>query len=143
MAAGAKGRTKACDDREARDRLARAREFMEVAGLVVDEKDPQDHSFVYSNASGSLAVLAGIAASDAACCKALGKRSRGQSHDEAIGLIEQITPGGKEAGKSLRALLRLKDRAQYGAFALGGGDLKSLMRQSQRLVEFAEEVLKR
>lgn len=116
---------------------------MEVATLVVDEKDPQDHSSVYSNASGSLAVLAGIAASDAACCKALGKRCRGQSHDEAVFLLEQITPGGKSAGKNLRALLRLKDRAQYGAFAIGGGDLKSLMRQAQRLVAFAEDVLQR
>lgn len=33
--ATAKGRTKACDDREAKERLARAREFMEVADLVL------------------------------------------------------------------------------------------------------------
>ena len=141
--ARATGRTKECDDQEARERLARAREFIEVADLVVDEKDAQDFSYVYSSAAGSLAVLAGIAASDAACCKALGHRSRGQNHDEAIGLLERITPGGKEAAKTLRALLRLKNQAQYGVFALGGTDLKLLMRQAERLVAFAEDVLQR
>jgi hypothetical protein len=55
--------------------MARAREFLEVAELIVDEKD-QDASFVYASSAASLAVLAGIAASDAACCKALQERSR-------------------------------------------------------------------
>lgn len=66
-----KGRRRPCGDAEAQQRMARAREFLEVAGLAMSEQDPADDSYVYSSAAASLAVLAGIAASDAACCKAL------------------------------------------------------------------------
>jgi hypothetical protein len=106
-------RTRSCSSSDAKKRLARAREFLDIAELVVDEKASKDDSYVYSSAAASLAVLSGIAASDAACCKALGKRSRGDNHNEAMALLEQITPGGKAAGKNLQTLLGTKDRAQY------------------------------
>lgn len=66
--------------------MARAREFLEVAELVVDERDQGD-SFVYASSAAALAVLAGIAASDAACCMALQERSRSESHRDAEQLL--------------------------------------------------------
>ena len=48
---------------------------MEVATLIMDEAEPDPD---WANAAAALAVLAGISASDAACCKALGRRSRSQ-----------------------------------------------------------------
>jgi hypothetical protein len=88
-------------------------------------------------------VLAGIAASDAACCKALGKRSRAQDHRQAASLLGQVTPGGKTAAKSLERLLNLKDEAHYGLFDVGGNALKASLRQAGQLADFADEVLRR
>jgi hypothetical protein len=116
-----------------------ARKFLEVAELVSNQgKDPE-----YSSQAASLAVLAGIAASDVACCKALGRRSRGQDHHDAEDLIGQVEPGGRDAAKTLRRLLNLKDQAQYGLIDVSGGDLRAVLRQAADLVKFAEAVLRR
>lgn len=138
-----KGRTRKCGEADARRRLARAREFFEIAELAMSEQDPGDHSYVYASAAASLAVLAGIAASDSACCMALGECSRADGHDEAAQLIRTITPGGDDAAKDLAVLIGLKDRAQYGAMALGGQDLKRLMRRAESLLDFADRVIRR
>lgn len=84
MAKGSRARP--CDANQAKQRMARAREFLEVAELVVDERDQGD-SFVYASSAAALAVLAGIAASDAACCMALQERSRSESHRDAEQLL--------------------------------------------------------
>jgi hypothetical protein len=97
----------------------------------------------YASAAAALAVLAGIAASDAACCAALGRRSRGQDHMQATELVEQIAPGGAQAANALRRLLNLKDEAHYGFFDVGGQDLQSALRQAQVLVELAAAVVQR
>lgn len=97
----------------------------------------------YASAAAALAVLAGIAASDAACCAALGRRSRGQDHQQATRLIEQVEPGGTQAANALRRLLSLKDEAHYGFFDVGGQDLKASIRQAERLVDFAEAAIRR
>jgi hypothetical protein len=107
--------------------------------LVVGEGEDIE----YSSPAAALAVLAGIAASDAACCKALGRRSRGQEHRAAVALLEKVQPGGKGAANSLNRLLNLKDEAHYGLFDVGGRDLKTAMRQASELVRFAERVLQR
>ena len=132
-------RTQECSERDARARLNHARQFLEVAELVAGEGGDRE----YSSAAASLAVLAGIAAADAACCKALGRRSRGQDHRQAADLIEQVEPGGKEAGSTLRRLVALKDEAHYGLFDIRGNDLRAVLRQAHRLVDFAAKVVMR
>jgi hypothetical protein len=122
--------------------MDRAREFLEVAELVVDEKD-QDASPVYASAAASLAVLAGIAASDAVCCKALQERSRSQNHRDAEQLLAQVTPGGKKAAGDLRELLNLKDKAQYGFLKMSVPEVQKVLRRASQLVDFATEVLGR
>ena len=133
------GRTQPCSETDARTRLGHARKFLDVAELVADE----GADIEYSSAAAALAVLAGIAASDAACCRALGRRSRGQDHREAAGLVEQVTPGGKQAANSLRRLIGLKDEAHYGLFDVGGQNLQAALRQARALVGFADRVLQR
>lgn len=135
-------RVRPCDGNQAAQRMARAREFLEVAELVVDEKD-EDASFVYASSAASLAVLAGIAASDAACCKALQERSRSENHRDAEQLLAQINPGGKEAAGDLRELLNLKDKAQYGFLKMTVPEVRKVMRRANRLVDFAAEALSR
>ena len=61
-----------CDAADARKRLGDAEKYLEVAQLVAIED-----SFEAHNVAAGLAVLAGIAAADAACCKALNESSRG------------------------------------------------------------------
>lgn len=135
-------RTRPCDANQAKQRMERAREFLEVAELVVDEKD-RDASVVYASSAASLAVLAGIAASDAACCGVLRERSRSENHRDAEQLLAQITPGGKRAAGDLRELLNLKDKAQYGFLKMSVPEVRKVMRRANRLVEFATEVLSR
>jgi hypothetical protein len=133
------GRTQPCSVAQARTRLGHARKFLDVAELVASEGEDLE----YASPAAALAVLAGIAASDAACCKALGRRSRGQDHRQAEALVEQIVPGGKQAANSLRRLLNLKDEAHYGLFDVGGQDLQAALRQAKSLVTFADRVMQR
>jgi hypothetical protein len=135
----AAAQTQTCSSQDAKTRLVHARKFLEVAELVAGEGDELE----YSSAAAALSVLAGIAASDAACCKALGRRSRGQDHRAAIELVEQVEPAGKDAGNALRRLLGLKDEAHYGLFDVGGADLRAALRQAKALVDFAARVLVR
>jgi hypothetical protein len=133
------GHTQQCSEADARTRLSHARKFLDVAELVAGEGQDID----YASPAAALAVLAGIAASDAACCKALGRRSRGQDHREAATLLDQVAPGGAQAASSLRRLLQLKDEAHYGLFDVGGQDLKAALRQARSLVKFATETMQR
>ena len=61
-------RSRQCDAVDARKRLADAEKYLEVAELVSSEDTLESH-----NVATGLAVLAGIAAADAACCKVLGE----------------------------------------------------------------------
>lgn len=132
------GRTQACGPAEARAKLSRAKRFLEMADLVKDEPDPD-----FMSVAAALAVLAGIAASDAACCKALGLRSRGQNHHDAEQLLEEIASGGREAANALRRLINLKDEAHYGFYNISQQSLKSSMNRARKVIDFAEDVLRR
>lgn len=138
----AAGRTQDCSIAEARRRLAHARKFLDATTFIADDRndygDPE-----FASAAASLAVLAGIAASDAACCKALGLRPRGQDHREAGRLVAQIVPGGRPAAHSLRRLLDLKDEAHYGFYDVSGPHLVRALREAATFVAFAEDVLRR
>ena len=132
------GRTQVCGRSEAITRSSSAQKFLEVARLIESEDDGALRSV-----AASLAVLAGIAAADAACCSALGRRSRGDDHHDAEALVAMILPDGSEAATALRRLINLKDKAQYGIIHVSRDDLKAAMRQAERLVDFANEVIRR
>lgn len=131
-------RTQPCDQRDASTRISSAEKFLEVARLIEGEDEG-----AFGSVATSLAVLAGIAASDAACCSALGRRARGDDHHDAEALLETIVPSGKEAAIALHRLIDLKDKAQYGIIFVSRDELKVAMRQSQKLVDFAKAVRRR
>jgi hypothetical protein len=135
-----RGRTQQCTAADARSRREHARKFLEVAELVATEESDNPES---CNVAASLAVLAGIAACDAACCDALGRRSRGQDHREAEAFVAQIEPDGVAAARQLRRLLNVKDAAQYGFINLSGAELRGVLRQASHLLSFAEQVRQR
>lgn len=124
---------------EATVRLNQARKFLDVAELVAVESELPSSASV----SASLAVLAGIAAADAACYLALGRRSRGQAHAEASRLVERIEPGGKKAAQAFRRLIDLKDTAHYGIITVTPSKLEVALRDARNLVDFARDVANR
>jgi hypothetical protein len=93
--------------------------------------------------AASLAVLAGIAAGDAACCAALGKRSRGQDHRQAVELLNEIGPEGKTLARLLDRLLDVKDGAHYGMVFVSGQKAAAAVRQARLLVETAATIVRR
>ena len=138
MTRGRAARTSACDPHDAQIRLGHAQRFIEVADLVVEG----DELAEYGNVATSLAVLAGIAASDASCCAALGRRSRSQDHHDAVDLLAEVRPGGADASQDLRRLLSLKDDAAYGVIHVGAGDQRAALRRARSLVGFAEQIVR-
>lgn len=125
-------RTQRCGPREGEARLAQAAKFLEVAELVAGEAEI-DESL---NCAGALAVLAGIAAADAACCRALGLRARGPDHRTATELVRRV-PDGEAAALRLRSLLAVKDEAQYGFGWLSESRTRRALRDAGALVAFA------
>jgi hypothetical protein len=131
-------RSRPCGAAEARKRLGDAEKYLEVAELVASEDSLESH-----NVATGLAVLAGIAAADAACCNALGESSRGQDHRDAATLLRQVAPGGKAAASNFERLVGLKDKAHYSFLNVSGQDRTGAIRRAGQLVDFAREVLQR
>ena len=131
-------RTQDCDKKNARSRLEHAR-----AQLTLAELHSEADSGAERKAAASSAVIAGIAASDAACCAALGEYSRSQNHLDAAALLAEISPGGTDAANTLKRLIGLKDQAQYGLDDLSGQKLLAAQRQARKLVDFADTVINR
>jgi hypothetical protein len=122
-------RSQTCGRNEARTRLEQADAFVVAAELVLEDTTAEANSGV----AAALAILAGIAASDAACCARLRRRARGQVHEEAVALLETVEPGGKEMAKDLKRLLQKKDSASYGLSFFAIGEARDLVGWAKRL----------
>jgi hypothetical protein len=133
------GRTAACDRTDAAVRLRHAESFLLVADLVLDQ--PEDPGLALASVAASLAVLAGIAAADAACCAAIGRRARGQNHDEAIALVGTVARQGEAMARDLARLLALKDDVQYGVLVITTTRARSSVTWARRLVAAARDVV--
>jgi hypothetical protein len=131
-----RGRTQTCGKIEARTRLAHARAFADTAALVLGMDDEGTE-----NVAASLAVLAGIAASDAACCAVLGHRPRGQDHREAVMLLSGIAGVGAEMGKDLARLLDVKYNSQYGILFVSPKGATQSVKWGHRMLAAAETVV--
>jgi hypothetical protein len=131
-------RTQPCDRAQARTRLENAQKSLEVAELAAGEAEiPASRSV-----AAALAVLSGIASADAACCAALGRRSRGENHREAAALLREVVPAGDRAARALTDLLNLKDTAQYGLIPITQRQLTAALRRAKTLLDFARETLR-
>lgn len=134
MTGRTKGRAEACGRAEAKTRLNQALMFRDVAALVIDESVDSA-----PGVAAALAVLAGIAAADAACCAELGERSRGQDHRQAIELVRRIPGDGAKMANDLAALLDIKDAAHYAPVVFSRGTARTALRRMVRLVASAAE----
>lgn len=132
-----KARTQSCDRSDALTRLAQAEAFLLAAELIVD--DASDNAT--PSVAASLAVLAAIAASDAACCSRLGVRTRGPSHAEAVELLGTVEPRGADMAKDLQRLLNRKDDSQYGLAFMSVGESTRMVGWARRLLGHARRAV--
>ena len=130
MRAQPKGRTDDCSRGDALQLLERSRSLMEAARLVVGDDE-------FRGVAAALTVLAGIAASDAACCAVLACRHRGQDHRGAVDLLANVEPGGKQMAKDLQRLLDRKDNAHYGVIHVAVGEEHKMVEWAARLLAHA------
>ena len=123
---------------EARQRLTTATAYLEIAELVLAD----DRSEMPGVAAG-LAVLAGIAASDAICARRLGEIHRGESHRDAGQLLRSATPDGQRLASTLLKLLDIKDEAHYGLIVVPRRKANDAVRWAKALTDRSREELER
>ena len=133
-------RTSNCGSREAKTRLAQARHFLKTAEQTAET---QGQDATTPSVVAALAVLAGIAASDSACCLVLGQRPRGEGPREATALLSRAGETGPAMARNLARLLEVKDEAQYGVTNLTAQKAGSALRQAQSLVQAAASLVYR
>ena len=113
-----------------------AESFVKTAQMVAEETTDEFNPGV-SASLAVLAVLAGIAASDAACCARLGVRSRGKAHSDAVALLGTVIPHGANMAKDLQRLLNRKDDSHYGVTFVSSVDPLRMISWARRIVASA------
>lgn len=93
--------------------------------------------------AAGLAVLAGIAGSDAICARRLGKIYRGDDHRGAAALLKEATPDGKKLSSTFLRLIDIKDEAHYGLLLVPPRRARDAARWAKQLVDRASEELER
>jgi hypothetical protein len=102
-----------------------------VADLVLDEKDRVE----MPGGAAGLAVLAGVAGSDAICARRLGAIHRGDDHRGAAALLRDATPDGKKLASTFLRLIDIKDEAHYGLLLVPPRKARDAVRWAGQLVE--------
>jgi hypothetical protein len=96
-----------------------------------------------SGVAAGLAVLAGIAGSDAICARALGEIHRGDDHRSASILLKQATPDGKNLAATFLRLIDIKDEAHYGLILVPPRRARDAVRWATLIVSRANDELQR
>lgn len=120
-------------------RMRKAHAFLAGAELALDADE--DEQLDLPGVAAALAVLAAIAATDAACCVSLGERARGQGHHEALAMLGTVRPHGVAMARDLTRLLDKKDSAHYGVIATTAAEAESMVGWTRRLLAAAQDVL--
>jgi hypothetical protein len=114
-------------------RLGRAVEFFESA------EDEREQHPERANAWVTHYILAGIAAADVICCKALGRHAQGDNHSEAVALVRSVQPDGAELASALAVLLGMKTKAGYGQEPASAEDKARAPRRARQLMDAARQ----
>ena len=121
-------------------RASQAHSFLEAARLTVQFAAELGEDAA-ANVAASNAVLAGIAAADAICGKALGVRSSSTNHSDAVALIRRAH-GGEAAANHLKALVALKNNAAYEPRMVTSAKSAEAIQHAERLVVAMETMLR-
>lgn len=122
-------------------RAAHARGFLSAAEII-DQFSDEVADDAAAHVVGSLAVLAGIAATDAICGHALGRRAAGENHDEAIALMKTATTQGREFARDLARLLGAKSNVQYSPRVVTAATSRELVKYARRLADGMSRLLR-
>jgi hypothetical protein len=128
-------RQRICGREEARERSRYAQQQLALAEMGTPWSTVAERK-----ASGGCAVLAGIAAADAICCRRLGRRSRDEDHRAAVDLLRRVAPEGIPLARDLDAVLAEKDAMQYGTALVSAERHLRLLRAVRRLVRASQEI---
>jgi hypothetical protein len=107
--------------------------------VVLDEHSQDE----FLNVAAGLAVLAGIAASDAICWVRLRSRHRGDAHRKAADLLKTAVPDRAQLSSSLARLLDVKDEAHYGVIVVAPRKPRDTVRWASSLVSRAADEVER
>ena len=130
-------KTRAVDRTYAETRLSDAQAYLQQADISLELIDgPRRNATVVSSA-----VLAGIAASDAACALAFGMVSAG-AHDQAVRLLAGVS-GSTRAVGDLSKLIAIKTAAQYTGKLIAERQATDAITRARRLITFAESQRRR
>ena len=126
-------RRRPCDGRDTASRVREAESFAAHAMIDPFSEIGEDRSTAVANA-----VMAGIAAADAICCKTLGEHSASPDHKHALEMLREVPGIGAEAANRLGTLIDLKPKAMYGVGVHPNmSETKRAMRAMRYLVEMA------
>ncbi len=120
---------------EAKQYLAKAREFLEAAQVNFDLK--------LFNAATSNSVTSGINAKDAICLTVIGRTSKSEDHNAAVDELSRSGPDGRSVAPTLRRLLTLKQKAQYQEMSVAAADAKRAVKWAELICENAQHVVSR
>jgi hypothetical protein len=126
-------RTRRVTAAQARTYLGKAEEFLAAARESLDAG--------YSMAATSLAVHAGISASDAICGARTGQRPAGGEHGQAVSLLNRAGREGTDAARILTRLMPLKNRAEYDPDDVPKAMARRAVEQADRIVGIARHVV--
>lgn len=125
-------RTKKVSGAQVRAYAGKAQEYADAAASEIEAE-----RFI---AATSLAIHAGINASDAVCGARLGERAAGDSHDQVLALLRTAGKDGVDVEKELRRLLPLKTKAEYEPDDVAVGVATKAVERAQRCVVIAQAV---
>ena len=107
-----------------------AAKYLEVAQIAATE----DGAAI--NVAVGIAVLAGIATSDAICAAALGERYAGQDHASAVQVLKRVDT---TLARKLKHLVDMKPASHYGDALLTSDDRDRAIRAAASLVQAARD----
>src|SRR5574341_779490 len=113
--------------------LTKARDFLEGARMLAEKEN--------WNSSAVLSVHAVISACDAVCARFLQLRHGGADHMQAIELLNNLPIERSEIEskiKQARRVISLKNAAEYEDKLIKQSDAHEMLRDVERLVEWAE-----
>ncbi len=117
---------------EARPHLAKAEEYVDAAGLVME--------YGRYNAACSLAVTAGINSKDVICILSVGYTDKSDNHGKAVDDLRKSGPIGKRMTETLRKLLGQKTKSQYSPASVSATDADAAVKRAERLFDAAKEL---
>lgn len=119
------------DRGDAATRRRIAEKYLEVGQLAATESGAAVNNVVVG-----VAVLAGIAASDAICLAARGERSSEPDRVAAVAMLRKVDPA---LAEELSKLVALKPAAHYGTSFISDDDRTRALRAAGKLVTEARE----